>query len=210
MREDLDLLVAWRGGDELAGNELVGRYFTQIYGFFRNKVDAADVDDLTQRTFLKCTESVEAFRGEASFRTYLFVIARNELLQLFRRRSPTREAIDFSAISVAALGTTPSQFAVRRREHQLLLEALRQLPLNHQIALELYFWEDLSGPELARVLGVPEGTARTWLRRARLALADRIEALRGQAVEGLEPTGEGPREPDTIAAWAAELRELNR
>lgn len=204
MADDLELLTAWRDGDEAAGNQLVGRYFTQVYGFFRNKVDAADVDDLTQRTFLKCTESIEAFRAEASFRTYLFVIARNELYQHYRKRKGTRPSVDFSEVSVAALGTTPSEFAVRQREHKLLLEALRQIPLDQQIALELYFWEGLRGPELASVLQVPEGTVRTWLRRGRLALADRIEALRA-AGGGGEPTSD-----ETIASWAASLRELVR
>lgn len=203
MREDIQLLEAWRAGDKRAGNQLVERYFDQIYLFFRNKIDATEVDDLTQRTFLRCVEARDAFRGDAPFRIYLLAIARNELYQHLRRRQRRPDALDFAEISIEAIGTTPSGFAVRRREHALLLQALRRIPVSYQIALELYFWEDCSGPEIAIVLGVPEGTARSWIRRGRLALAKEIEAVR----DGGPPLDASD---ENLAAWAGELREAAR
>ena len=62
-------------------------------------------------------------------------------------------------------------------EQRLLLEALRRIPLECQIVLELYYWEDMAAPELAQVLGIPEGTARSRLRRARELLTHRMKVL---------------------------------
>ncbi len=59
----------------------------------------------------------------------------------------------------------------------LLLAALRTVPLEAQVILELYYWEHLSGTELAAVLGVGEDTARTRLRRARLLVGEALQRL---------------------------------
>lgn len=58
-----------------------------------------------------------------------------------------------------------------------MLRALRAIPLDLQIALELHFWEDLSGPEMAEALEVPEGTVRSRLRRAKEAVRAKMEEL---------------------------------
>jgi RNA polymerase sigma-70 factor (ECF subfamily) len=64
-----------------------------------------------------------------------------------------------------------------REEQRLLLRALRKIPVDDLVAVELHYWRGLTGRELAAVWGVPEGTARTRLRRARLVLEAKIEAL---------------------------------
>ncbi len=82
----------------------------------------------------------------------------------------------------------------------MLLAALRSIPLDLQVALELFYWEQLDGPDLAEVLGVPEGTARSRLRRAREAVAEKIAELLG---DGGQPAGASASDLD---AWAATLR----
>lgn len=200
---DHELFASWCGGDDQAGNDLVQRHFSSVYGFFVNKVGAgALVDDLIQRTFLACVESRDRFRGDASFRTYLFAVARNELLQEVRKRGRITGAMDAAEHSVESLGlageiTTPSGAAMRTQEQQLLLRALRRLPLDYQIAFELFYWEDLSGGELAEVLGEPEGTIRSRLRRGRQMLEREIEQisqdpeLRKSTIDGLETWARG-------------------
>lgn len=169
-----------------------------LYRFFRNKL-GGDIDDLIQRVFLACVESRDAFRKEASFRTYLFAVARNELHGHFRRER--REArLDFGELSVEDLGPSPSQLVAHREEQRLLLRALRMIPLDYQIALELFYWEQLTGPELAAVLDIPEGTGRTRLRRARIALAERLTRL-VNSPEALRST------TDDLDRWAASLRD---
>jgi RNA polymerase sigma-70 factor (ECF subfamily) len=176
---DAAAVAAWRAGDKAAGEKLFEKHFDALYRFFRNKAEEG-VEDLIQQTFLAVVGSIERFRGEASFRSYLFAIARNELLAHWRKRGQRSADVDVAEISIAAMSSAqPSRVVARRREQQMLLEALRTLPLDLQIALELVYWEDLTGPELAAALGVPEGTARSRLRRGKEMLAARLAELAG-------------------------------
>lgn len=196
---DLQLLEKWRAGDEAAGSQLVSTYVRSLYGFFYNKLDQ-DVEDLVQRVFLRCVESIDRFRADGSFRTYLFAIARNELYGYYRRRQRDLERLDFDTVSIADLGAaSPSQVMAENEEHRLLLRALRQLPVDLQIALELYFWENMRGPEIARVLEIPEGTVRTRIRRARQLLGEHMSALAADPA-ALKTT------LDNLDRWARSLR----
>lgn len=198
MKTDFELLDAWQGGDDAAGRELFGRHFESIFRFFHHKVDG-DASDLVQRTFLACIEARERFRRDASFRTFLFGIARNELHGHWRKRKRD-ERIDFGITSAMDLDPSPSTLVAKRRESQLLLDALRALPIDYQIAIELYYWEGLSGSELATVLGVPEGTVRSRLRRAQ-------EQLRKHMAESAG-SGEHPAITDeALEGWASSLRD---
>jgi RNA polymerase sigma-70 factor (ECF subfamily) len=172
---DLALLERWRGGDRRAGEDLFARHFADIYRFFEHKVDA-DADDLAQRTFLACVAARDQFRGHSSFRTYLFTIARNELYG-FLRRLPTAQHVDFEATSIAAIATPPSARLGRARQKAQLRTALRELPAEQQLLLELHYWHDLDAAALAEVFATAAGTIRVRLLRARRALRDRL-ALR--------------------------------
>lgn len=173
---DFELLETWRNGDAAAGNELFARHFRSLARFFFNKVDEDEVEDLIQRTFLACVESRDNFRQQSSFRTYLFAVARNELLMHFRR-ARGRQKVDLSSESVMALGTSPSRAVVRAQEQQRLLTALRELTADQQTLIELHYWEGLGGPELAEVFGIDPTTVRTRLHRTRRALRDAMKAL---------------------------------
>jgi RNA polymerase sigma-70 factor (ECF subfamily) len=202
---DFELLDRWRAGDAAAGNALFERHFEPVCRFFRNKIDShapsgSGVDDLIQRTFLACVESRDDFRGDASFRTYLFTLARNELFAQFKRSARERDRFDPLEQSVDDLGPTPTHLVAKHGEQRVLLAALRRIPLEHQVALELYYWEDLPAPELARVLGIPEGTVRTRLRRAKQLLEAALRRL-DEGEELVESTVAG------LDDWARSLRE---
>ncbi|MCY1005255.1 sigma-70 family RNA polymerase sigma factor [Nannocystis pusilla] len=200
MEADIELLEAWRAGDVRAGDALLRRYFEALHRFFAHKVDD-EVDDLIQRTFLALVRSRQAIREAASFRAYVFTVARNELYHYLGARRRTREALDFGSVSVADLGTSPSGAFARRKEQAALLRGLRAIPVELQVALELHYWEGLTTAELANVLGVPQGTAKSMLRRAREQLEAR---LRRDAGAGVEATlGE-------LEAWARSIRDVAR
>jgi RNA polymerase sigma factor (sigma-70 family) len=174
---DYDLLEAWRAGDERSGRDLFARHFDAIYRFFRSKVDDA-AEDLTQQTFLGAVKGRERYRGEASFRTYLYTIARNRLYTHIRDRQRRDAVIDVGQQSVADLGLgSPTQQIAQRQEHKLLLAAMRHLPLEMQLALELHYWEGLSVREIAIVIETPEGTIKRRLQRARQRLDELIAEL---------------------------------
>ena len=173
---DLELLDAWRGGDDAAGEALFDRHFEAVYRFFCNKV-GRDVDDLVQQTFLGCLEARERFRGESSFRTYVFAVARNQILRYREGRYHGKEGADFEDSRVADLDASPTQLVVDHEQQALLLRALRRLPLDLQIAVELFYWEDLKSADLSVVLDIPHGTVRSRLRRARELLREGVERL---------------------------------
>lgn len=174
--DDLELLRAWRAGDRRAGDELLCRYFDQMYRFFRNKVDA-DVEDLVQRTFVGCIEGRDRFQERSSFRTYIFAIAHNVLRDRFRRAQ--RVPIDLNERSVVDLGAGPLSLINARGEEVLLIQALRRIPVESQVLLELYYWEDLAVAQLAEIVEITLEAARSRLRRARQQLEASIQELRG-------------------------------
>jgi RNA polymerase sigma factor (sigma-70 family) len=180
---DRELLEAWRGGDLTAGNRLFEKYFDAVYRFFDGKA-GGEVADLVQRTFLALVEGRDRFRGDSAVLTYLFAIARHELHQYWRLKK--RDAnLDFGVSSLLDLNPSPSSLVARAQTHRTLYEALRAIPLNLQLALELHYWEDQSGPALAEILGVPEGTVRSRLRRGLEALRLQFPALEEQLPEML-------------------------
>jgi len=194
---DEELLLAWRAGDSQAAGALFERHFEGLYRFFRNKAPAA-CDDLVQATFLGCFESKVRFRAECSFRTFLFAIARNQLLT-WLSKCKTGPGVAFPEDSPAEDCPSPSSALQQRREQRLILAALRRLPLDAQILLELFYWENLTGPELAEIIEVPEGTVRTRLRKARQLLEREIRVLgRDGAVVKSTLTN--------LDGWAASIR----
>jgi RNA polymerase sigma-70 factor (ECF subfamily) len=176
MVTDPELLDAWAHGDNAAGEALFERHFEAVARFFRNKL-AADTahEDLIQQTFLGCVEARDRFRGEASFRSFLFAIAHRQLAKHWRSRS--RDRLDFQTISVFQLDTSPSAAVARDQQHQRLLLALRRIPIDSQVALELHYWESMTAAEIGEVLGIPLGTAKTRLRRAKQLLELELEGL---------------------------------
>jgi RNA polymerase sigma factor (sigma-70 family) len=83
--------------------------------------------------------------------------------------------LGFARVTLRDLGTSASQRVARDLDRERLLETLASLPLHEQVALELYYWEEMSAPEIAETLGVPEGTVRTRIRSARLRLRRKLE-----------------------------------
>lgn len=196
---DEELFRAWQTGDRRAGEALFERHYDALDRFFINKVgDRAG--DLVQRTFVACIEAAARFRGDSSFRTFMFAIARNQLLKHLRDHGRERDRLDPAITSICDLDPSPSVVAARREQERLLLAALRRLPLDEQIALELHYWEQLSATEIAAVLEIPVGTAKSRLRRAR----DRLEA----ALAGPDPAKATTL--DDLERWARDLRTAVR
>jgi RNA polymerase sigma factor (sigma-70 family) len=198
--DDAALFQAWVGGDQSAGEALYGRYFDPLYRFFRAKVPD-DYEDLIQNTMLECVRSRDRYRGDSPFRAYLFGVARHRLLHYMRAKGSNRLDFDAGQSSLADLDPRPSTVVARRAEHRLLLEAMRRIPVDLQLAIELHYWEDLSTAELAEVLEIPQGTVKSRLRRGR-------EALQAALVE----LSKNPQERDAavggLETWVREIREL--
>ena len=179
--QDEQLLAAWRAGDRDAGDQLLRRHFGALFRFFDARV-GMDAEDLVQRTLLDCLESPTALHT-ASFRGYLFGVARHRLIDHLRLRMRTPVSLDSEVHSVADLGTSPSQHVARDQEQRRLHDALRRISIDHQIVLELTYWEGLSGREIADVLEIDANTVRSRTARARAALGTRLVELGANPAE---------------------------
>ena len=185
--QDGELLESWRSGNRTAGEALIERHYGPVVRFFRTKA-GEDADDLVQHTFLRCAEPQVVFRGTSSFRAFLFGIARNVLYEHIRSRLRDRKVDpDFAVSSAVDLNPRASTMAVRKAEQQRLIQALQRLPVELQMSLELYYWEELSVEELAVALEVPPGTIKSRLYRAREMLRDALQHLPAHA-----PLGDAP------------------
>jgi RNA polymerase sigma-70 factor (ECF subfamily) len=167
--------MQWRAGDSRAGGELLERHFESLHRFFWSKANL-HVEDLVQQTFMACVASRDGFRGESSFRGYLFALARRTLADHYRKHYRTR-TFDFTTTSVIALQQSPTGRLAQQEDDQLLALAMQSIPVDQQIALELTYWEGLSVPEIAEVLAVPENTIYSHLRRAKMQLRKALDGL---------------------------------
>lgn len=199
MTSDEDLLEAWRAGDRNAGGELFDRYFDPVRRFFLNKIDE-DVEDLVQQTFLACATARDRIQDASGFRGYVFATARSKLIDRLRGRSKRVDPLDPERDSVAALGVTPTGALGATEDQDLLLQALRHLPLDLQIALELYYFEDIRGSALVTALGLQPGTVRSRLRRG-------IERLRAQIDLLIASPHLRKQTLTTLDTWASRLRD---
>jgi RNA polymerase sigma-70 factor (ECF subfamily) len=159
---DRELLAQWATGDQAPGGHLFRRHFEVVHRFFQSRV-GADAEDLVQDTFLGCIEGRHRFRGECAFKTFLLAIARHRLFNHYRQ-TRKGQLLDFGLRSSLDLATAPM---VGRDEERMLARALQRIPVDLQIVLELTYWEEMDGPEIARLLDVPLNTAYSRLRRAR-------------------------------------------
>lgn len=168
---DLDLLGKWRAGDDASGQALFKRHFRKVYRFFETKF-GSDVDELVQSTFLACVRAKNNFRGDSSFATYLFTIARHELYRVLSERRRDLDRLDFEVSSIAELAPTPRTRIAASEDRARLLRALRELPVEQQTLLELHYWEGLGANELAEIFEMVPVTIRSRLSRAREALRE--------------------------------------
>jgi RNA polymerase sigma-70 factor (ECF subfamily) len=166
---DEDILVRRaQAGDQVAFRALVARHRDRAYALaLRLTGSAADAEEVAQDAFVRAWRALPAFRREAKFGTWLHrIVARLALdrrVQLVARAK--RETPDSEAPEPVAPG-------VGDENERMLAALLAELPERARAAVVLYYYEDRSVSEVARILGVPEGTVKTLLSRARVSMRE--------------------------------------
>lgn len=176
--DDFELLHRWRDGDAAASDELARRHYESVRRFFEVRLQHA-AEDLTQRTFLSCIESLDRQTLHTSFRAYLFGIARNHMLMHLRNgsRADLMRRFADSAERPSRKTSLTGVFA-RTEQQNLLLQALVELPADLQIVVQLYYWEGMPTAEIGEVVDVPASTVTTRLARARELLKRELAKMR--------------------------------
>lgn len=171
---DLELIARWKGGDEHAATELVSRHAQALARFASSFGARDDIDDLVQDTFVRAFQSLDGFRGESSFRTWLFTIERRLLLDRRRaeKRRPSRVEVqegdastEYDALDVLVAGEAADR--VRR--------AMQRLSPTQREVFALRVAEGLSYREIAAVVGTTEGAARVHYHNAMRAVKEYLD-----------------------------------
>ena len=199
---DVELLERWSGGDARAGEVLAGRYFMPIRGYFLNKAPS-EHEDLVQEVFVRLASKRASFRGQSSFRSFIFGVARMVLLEHLRAKKNKAERFDPLEHSVADLeGGRMSSLMASGESKRLVLDALRELPFNDQEILELYYWQKLTAGEIAQMQALPERTVRS---RVRAALK-RASAAYAKLAAAPQVEEEEDGDDAQLVGWLEELR----
>ena len=167
---DQPLSDAVLAGDPAQFNGLVRRYANRLYRFILKHVeDTAVAEDLTQETFVEAYRQLPKFRGEAKFSTWLFGIALNKVRNYINRSPDWRQRHSPMPVLCPDLVSdgNPMQLLERKQTLLALQRAIETLPIELHESLILVVMEELSYEEAAPLLGIPVGTLKSRVHRAR-------------------------------------------
>lgn len=184
-RSDADLAEAAKAGDAASFGELVRRHGPRLLALARQLVGPDGAEDVVQEAMIDAYRGLAGFAGTSSVGTWLYRIAVNRCLQERRKRKPL--VVDAEPLELLArwedpdYSVDPAVVAARRSQTETLHYLLDELPDGYRTALLLHDGLGLSAAELAEATGIPLGTAKSNIRRSRLALF----TLLGQDDRGL-------------------------
>lgn len=173
-RDDLELIGAWRSGDEHAATVLVARHAPAVSRFLVSCGARRDVDELVQDTFVRAFGALDSFRADSSLRTWLFTIARRLLLD--RRRSERRRVDRVEIVERDAVTEFDALDGVVADEtHRQLRRAVGRLSPKQQEVFTLRVNEGLTYREIAGLVGTTEGAARVHYHNAVRAIKEFLD-----------------------------------
>ncbi|MBX9404964.1 sigma-70 family RNA polymerase sigma factor [Pseudomonas baetica] len=156
----------------------------KLRGFITKRVfNPADVDDLMQMTYLEAWRNQHKFTGASKPETWLFGIATNLVSNHFKNfyRRPQNTVLEDSGIESLEYGHDPSQVSEHQRLLSRTLEAIDDLSVDMRAVIDLVVDSDISYQDAAQQLGVPIGTVRSRLARARGQLKNSVYNERASA-----------------------------
>ena len=182
--ESSDLRAVQRtlGGDRNAFAEIVERYTPLLYSLaFRMLGRGEEAEEAVQEIFLRAFRALARFRPDRRFHPWLYTIALNHLRTVVRQRNRRRGLrlvpLDEEADAAAVRGEQPAAALEREAGERLAQRALDGLPPLYREVFLLREVEGLGVRDAAEALGVPEGTVKVRLHRAKQELARRLSAL---------------------------------
>lgn len=159
--DDTTLVDRAKAGDREAMDLLLSRHLEDVYhAAFRVLGDREAAQDAAQDAFVNAVRALDAFRGDASFRTWLIRIAVNAARSVGRRQARRREAPLEAVGDSPASGPDPADDAVLATETARAGEALQELPEKQRLAVTLRVFQGLSHREIAEATDSTEGAAR--------------------------------------------------
>lgn len=190
-RTDQEIVALARSGEEAAYRELVRRYERPLFSLLYRMVrDRELAEDLAQETFVKALNAIDSYRPEFKFSSWIFKIANNAAIDHLRRReldtlslegSPhaeTPEAIEATALQIGDRQESPLDEVEARELGGEIEAAIARLRPEYRSCILLRHVEGRAYEEIAEILGLPLGTVKTYIHRARNELRRELAHLR--------------------------------
>jgi RNA polymerase sigma-70 factor, ECF subfamily len=188
---DHDLIALARTGSEKAYRELLDRYQRPVFSLvYRMVRDRELAEDLAQETFVKVFNHLDRFNPKYKFSSWIFKIASNLAIDTLRKREPetvsldgsrhasTPDEVEATRITVEAKDENPEEFLEAKELGQEIERAIGLLRPDYRTAILLRHVEGRAYEEIAEVMGVPLGTVKTFIHRARSELREMLAHLR--------------------------------
>ncbi len=182
---DSELVARTQAGEVRAFDELVVRYTPRLYGLVYNMTsNHEDTNDLLQEIFSKAFRSIKGFQGKSSFYTWMHSIAANMTINFLKKRNRRRAmslddidngiANDPDFIS-ATSDTDPRHQANLTELQKKLNESMMKLSIEHRTVVTMFDIQGMPHAEIAKILGISEGTVRSRLFYAHRQLQNHLQ-----------------------------------
>jgi RNA polymerase sigma factor (sigma-70 family) len=182
---DEQLVARTQAGDPEAFDELVVRYRVRLYGLVYNMTsNHEDTNDLLQDIFAKAYRSIKSFQGKSSFYTWMHSIAVNMSINFLKKRG-RRQAMSLDDVDAgiendkdfieATSARDPRHEANLNELQQRLNEAMQRLSYEHRAVVTMFDIQGMPHAEIAKILGISEGTVRSRLFYAHRQLQNFLE-----------------------------------
>lgn len=156
--EELGLIRQAQHGDRLALAQLFQNHYSFLYKYLlKATMDPQVAEDITQDTIVRCMEKMASYNGSSSFSSWMITIATRLYIDRMRRRSREREWIRREQ----GIRSIRWQFETQGEEWSDVLDSLSRVPSPQRISLLLKHYYGYSYAEIGRILGIPEGTAKS-------------------------------------------------
>jgi len=171
---DAEVVAEWRSKpDPELFRMLVERHQERVFRVVLSVLGpahGAEAEEVTQEVFLQVYQKLAGFREEAQFSTWLYRVAWNRAVD-YRRGAVYRHPFlpDTVLATIAAPSDPHAEFELAERRRRVL-DALETLPELYRTLVHMYYWLGFSLAEIRELIGVPEGTAKSYLARARQKL----------------------------------------
>jgi len=171
--EDYEIIERVKRGENDLFEILVRRYEGKLYALaWRMLHNRADVEDAVQEAFMKAYRSLNRFRGDARFSTWLYRIALNHILSQLRKSSKRRK-VDIDLTRMESL-QTPTRASRQKHLRAAVILATDELPPRQRAIFHMRYEEERSHAEIAEILGISEGASKASYHHAVAKLRDAL------------------------------------
>lgn len=177
-RSDEALIKKALKGHKSAWISLVKRYEQNLYNYCLRMVsNADDALDLMQDIFIAAFRSLSSFRGDSSFKGWLFKIAHYRCIEYYRRKRVTQSLDDLPEAEQQIDDNCPSELMVGQQQSAALVTAMQSLPFEQRVVVEMKFFQQFTFEDIAKQLGISSNTVKSRLYSALDKLKHSLEAI---------------------------------